>query len=135
MQCAKAHDQYLNATADWGPFCRYLEFGEDQFASRHVDVYSNGNCLRYDREHWVDKFGMLAEASNSQSCSDRRWSIEQTTRKEFEAIWNESKTAPNQPQNYDASSFADSVEKRGSELTPERLAQLPPWITALYKTE
>jgi hypothetical protein len=35
--------------------------GDDLYVTRHVDAYRNGHFLRYDRSHWIDEFGMLAD--------------------------------------------------------------------------
>ena len=45
--------------AEWGEFFRYVEVADDQYARRQVEVFDNGNVLRYDRSHWCDDFGML----------------------------------------------------------------------------
>jgi hypothetical protein len=36
---------------EWGDTTRYLEIGDDLYATRHLDLYDNGNALRYDREN------------------------------------------------------------------------------------
>jgi hypothetical protein len=50
----------LKDAESWGTFVRYIEFGDDGFALRQVDEYENGNLCRYDRSHWDDQFGTLA---------------------------------------------------------------------------
>ncbi len=45
--------------AGWGAMTCYLEVGDDQYAVRQIEVYHNGNILRYDRSHWCDAFGQL----------------------------------------------------------------------------
>jgi hypothetical protein len=45
--------------ADWGDSVRYVEVADDQFAVRQIEVFDNGNVLRYDRSHWCDDFGQL----------------------------------------------------------------------------
>jgi len=45
--------------AGWGKFVRYLEVAADQYAVRQIEVFDNGNVLRYDRAHWCDNFGQL----------------------------------------------------------------------------
>ena len=42
----------------WGPFTVFLEI-DDQHVSRQVNVYEDGQILRYDRSHWCDDFGMM----------------------------------------------------------------------------
>ena len=51
----------LKDAFSWGTFVRYLELGEDSFALRQVDEYENGFLTRYDRDHWQDQFGSLAD--------------------------------------------------------------------------
>ena len=43
----------------WGGLTRYLEVAGDQFAIRQIELFKNGNALRYDRSHWCDAFGQL----------------------------------------------------------------------------
>ena len=50
---------------DWGRIIQYREVADDQFAVRQVDVYENGNVLRYDRSHRSD------EAVNGEHESER----------------------------------------------------------------
>lgn len=53
--------QALRESFAWGQFIRYIELGDDGFASRQVDEYANGYLTRYDRKHWDDQFGTLAD--------------------------------------------------------------------------
>lgn len=94
-------DQYM--TSGWGTFTTYAEVGEDLFALRQVQVYANGNCLRYDRENWCDEFGSLGGARDSAKygkLSRKEWHVEDIDRAEFESVWEQSMSAPNQPQRY-----------------------------------
>jgi hypothetical protein len=63
----------------------------------------NGNCLKYDRYHWHDDFGMLGGARHTPEydadCA-REWAIEQITAEEFERVWEAVDSASNQPQRY-----------------------------------
>ena len=43
---------------EWGEFDYYIEI-EEQFAVRQVNVFENGEMLRYSREHWCDGYGMM----------------------------------------------------------------------------
>lgn len=75
--------------SSWGRFSRYVELGEDEFALRQADVYENGYVVCYDRAHWQDQFGSLADfrfgalwqshwgASNDVSAEDfeRQWAL------------------------------------------------------------
>jgi hypothetical protein len=45
----------------WGKYVRYIEFGEDRFPLRQVDVYANGKAVAYDRERWYDQYGTLGD--------------------------------------------------------------------------
>ena len=44
---------------NWGRITQYREVADDQFVVRQVDVYANGNVLRYDRSHRHDDYGSL----------------------------------------------------------------------------
>ena len=46
-------------STEWGSFIRYVEVADDQYVAREVQVFDNGNVLRYDRTHWCDDFAML----------------------------------------------------------------------------
>lgn len=91
MYHQKAAHQFpntLESMASWGRFTRYLEIGADLRAVRHIDVFENGNMLCYDRTHWVDDFGMLADARiNRNHTQDLRWQCEEITAAEFESRW------------------------------------------------
>jgi hypothetical protein len=45
----------------WGTFVRYIELADDAFVLRQVDEFANGYLTRYDRIHWDDQFGSLAD--------------------------------------------------------------------------
>ena len=51
----------LKESFEWGGFVRYIEIGDDCFALRQIDEYENGYLARYDRYHWEDQFGTLAD--------------------------------------------------------------------------
>jgi hypothetical protein len=62
MMYIKAHGRYLmqgSRATNWGDFTQYLEVGDNQFTLRQVDIFGNGNVLRYDASHWCDDYGML----------------------------------------------------------------------------
>ena len=65
--------------AAWGKFTRYLEIGLDRYATRQVDWFENGYALRYDRDHYVDEFGTLADLRYSGNWT-RWWPDSQSTR-------------------------------------------------------
>ena len=49
-------DQYDN----WGTCTYYFETEDDGFPVRHIEVYENGNVLRYSEQNLEDEFGTLA---------------------------------------------------------------------------
>ena len=87
------HQDFLSA--EWGVFVRYVEVAEDQFANRQVEVFRNGNVLRYDREHWADDFGMLLGRRFSRQ---PKWRCDfpgarMLSAAEFEKVWNAAKNS------------------------------------------
>jgi hypothetical protein len=78
----------LKSAASWGRFTRYLEVGKELRAVRRVDSFENGNMLNYDRVHWVDDFGMLADAKiNRNRKEGPRGRSEEIEPAEFEPFW------------------------------------------------
>lgn len=82
--------------ANWGPRIWFIEIGDDQEATRFIEKFKNGDCLRYDRDHWCDDYGMLLGL---------RFSLKQKWRKsfpgatmidkaDFEAQWDAAKKSP-----------------------------------------
>ena len=136
MRYLKAPNPLLPLLAHWGTFTRFLEIAEDGFAHRQVDAFQNGNFLRYDRENWSDESGMLAEA-NLKRLEQLRgrchgtYSVETIWAGEFNATWEAARTAPNQPQNYNAEKFASVPGNLP--MTAEQLRRLPPWIAKLWR--
>lgn len=82
-------------SADWGPFTRYVEVSEDQFVTRQVHVFPNGNVLRYDRKHWADDFGMLLGLRFSFQPKWRRGfhNVKMISAAEFEKVWKMAKSS------------------------------------------
>ena len=80
----------------WGLFIRYLEIGDDLYAVRHVDVFANGHALRYDRVHWVDDYGMLADMRYSSKWK-KWWPSLLVEPAEFEEVWCAAETSPVRP--------------------------------------
>jgi hypothetical protein len=75
--------------ADWGRFSWYIEVADDQFATRQVDLFENGNILRYDRSHRRDRFGFLLALRFSRK---PKWAksfpgSELISETEFERVW------------------------------------------------
>jgi hypothetical protein len=82
----------------WGPLTRYLEIGDDLYALRHVDVYANGHALRYDRVHWVDDFGILADARYHPKRWEKWWGPSVVIDpSEFEVVWRAAESSPSWP--------------------------------------
>jgi hypothetical protein len=101
MRFEKALDQgpLLPAlVTEWGRFTRYIEVGADRYALRHIDVFEDGKFLRYDRQHWIDAFGMLADARFGPFPSrSRRWRVLTIEATEFEAEWKAASHSPQWP--------------------------------------
>ena len=78
------------ARRQWHPApLRYVEVGDDQHAVRHVDVFKNGNSLRYDRTHWCDDYGRLLGLRFSYKPKWRKFFPDAVliTQTEFDKIW------------------------------------------------
>ena len=74
---------------NWGGITQYLEVGDDQRAVRQVNIYDNGNVLRYDRFHQWDDSAMLLGLKFSRN---RRWAAffpgaEMISGDDFERVW------------------------------------------------
>jgi hypothetical protein len=74
---------------DWGEFVRYVEVADDQRAARQVEVFDNGNILRYDWAHWCDDFAMLVRLKFSRKS---KWAVffpgaEEIPATEFAKVW------------------------------------------------
>jgi hypothetical protein len=66
-----------------------LEIGLDRYATRQVDWFENGYALRYDREHYIDEFGTLADLRYSSKW--KRWwpDSKPIDGSAFERIWSD----------------------------------------------
>jgi hypothetical protein len=95
--------------ADWGECVRYVEIGEDRYAVRQVEVYSDGRVLRYDRSQWCDLFGQLfgCQFSHKQKAIGGRLGAEAIDAKEFERAWREALDSPMQGQQVEQSLAAE----------------------------
>jgi hypothetical protein len=82
--------------ADWGPRIWYIEVGDDQQAVRFVEKFNDGKCLRYDRDHWCDDYGMLLGLRFSLKQKWKKFLPEATLigKAEFEAQWDAAKASP-----------------------------------------
>lgn len=78
----------LEPMASWGKCTIYLEVSEDLWAIRSIQKFENGKILSFDRVHWVDEFGMLADAQINRNRKTGIWgtSIE-ISAAEFERVW------------------------------------------------
>jgi hypothetical protein len=85
-----------SVAAEWGDFVRFLEVGDDQYAVRQVEVFDNGNVLRYDRAHWCDDFGRLLGLRFSRK---PKWAVafpgaELIEAADFERTWRSARRSP-----------------------------------------
>jgi hypothetical protein len=110
--------------ADWGECVRYVEIGNDRYADRQVEVYSDGRVLRYDRSHWCDRFGQLFGClfSHKQKAIDGRLGAEFIEAKEFERAWRKALGSP---------MWGQQVEQT---LAAE-WGIVPPWLHAAQDVE
>lgn len=44
---------------DWGPSTEYIEVDADGWATRQIEIFDNGQSLKYNRAHWIDYHGEL----------------------------------------------------------------------------
>jgi hypothetical protein len=82
--------------SEWGEFVRYMEVADDQYAVRQVEVFENGNILRYDRTHWCDDFGQLLGLRFSHK---PKWAVafpgaELIEAAHFERVWRAARQSP-----------------------------------------
>ncbi|MBS0515642.1 MAG: hypothetical protein JSS16_09230 [Proteobacteria bacterium] len=78
----------------WGSFVRYIELGDDGFTSRQVDAYENGYFTRYDRKHWEDQFGTLADFRYGETWQKHWGKPIVIARAEFELLWSQAAMSP-----------------------------------------
>ncbi len=71
---------------DWGFSNWYNELDEDFFSSRQLEIFDNGNILKYDENKFSDEFGMLCDQSLSLEELENSGSVE-ISQDEFESIW------------------------------------------------
>lgn len=79
-------DEYDN----WGFSNWYNEFDEDFFTLRVIQVFDNGNILKYSEEYIDDEFGMLPEGVLIFEDLIASGSVE-ISQEEFESVWTSSK--------------------------------------------
>jgi hypothetical protein len=78
----------------WGASTRYIELGDDGFVLRQVDEYENGYLTRYDRVHWDDQFGTLADFRYGKKWIEHWGAPNVITRGEFDAKWTNAAVSP-----------------------------------------
>ena len=62
----------------------FFETSFDLVPSRQLEVYENGNRLRYDQQHTHDEYGMLA----NQALDAEDFAPYSITKAEFDGAWN-----------------------------------------------
>src|SRR5688572_27010456 len=93
--------QRYEPRSNWGSARLYLEIGDDLYATRNVEIYENGNALRYDRNNWIDGAGTIGDMKYDAKKWLKAWGPdERISAYEFEAAWMLAGNAPNQPQAY-----------------------------------
>ena len=78
---------------EWGPFDYYIEIN-DQHVTRQVNVFENGEILRYTRNHWCDEYGMMFIGTFSLKQKAAR-GCRVILADEFDKLWQRSLTSPN----------------------------------------
>src|SRR5262245_35270874 len=91
-RCFRAH----SPAAAWGECVRYVEIGDDCYAERQVEVYSDDRVLRYDRSHWCDGLGQLIGClfSHKPKAILDRLRAEVIEANEFERAWRRALDSP-----------------------------------------
>ena len=92
---SRTQDPYpYKESESWGSFVRYIELGDDGYAMRQVDEYQNGYLSRYDRAHWDDQFGTLANFRFGEAWIQHWGTPEVITQREFEDKWTRATASP-----------------------------------------
>ena len=75
----------------WGPCTRLIEVGDDQLATRQVEIYRSGQVLVYDRACARDRYGLLIGLRFSRKDKWRKFfsDVRLLSEAEFEKAWNE----------------------------------------------
>lgn len=91
--------------AGWGGLIRYLEVADDRYVIRQVEVFDNGNVLRYDRDHWCDAFGQLLglRFSNKPKWAKFFPGSQVIEASEFEQVWRSAQRTSLWPQQVELS--------------------------------
>lgn len=72
------------ATNSWGYSIFYVETDTEFYPTRQLQLFENGNALKYDTEYLDDKFGGLGD----QPVEPESFEGEKINKEEFEEIWN-----------------------------------------------
>jgi hypothetical protein len=70
-------------TEGWGKSTYYFETDIEGNVSKQIQIFENGNCLKYDTDYLEDKFGNLSEVTLDLS-EFKEFQIDKV---EFENIW------------------------------------------------
>ena len=73
---------------------RYIELGDDGYAMRQVDEFENGYLTRYDRNHWYDQYGSLADFHFGPAWVEHWGSPSVISSREFEDKWARASKSP-----------------------------------------
>lgn len=71
-------------TDSWGYSIFYFETDSEFYPLRQIQLFENGNALKYDTEYFDDKLGGLAD----QPIDPEFFDGEKISKEEFEEIWN-----------------------------------------------
>lgn len=113
---SEGHYAITEPAANWGVLERFLELGTDLYAVRQVDVFANGRLLAYDRSHWVDEYGMLADGRVCRNdILGRAPKTKEISESDFQSMWLEAITS------------STWKEQLGSELM-SKYGLKPPWF-------
>jgi hypothetical protein len=75
---------------DWGLSTSYVEYDESGTALRKLEVYANGNVLKYDHKHPRDPYGQLRQPTVAPEVF-RTLPGQLVSQEEFEQAWSSHK--------------------------------------------
>jgi len=71
----------------WGNTMYYFELDDDFYPTRQIQIYDNGNSLKYSRTHYLDdRYGMLSD----QPLELDEMPCEKLSPEEFQNMWEKS---------------------------------------------
>ena len=70
-------------TDSWGTSTYYFETDLDNFVQRQIQVFQNGNGLKYWVEFMEDSYGILSD----QPLDSNDFGLHKIDRNEFETVW------------------------------------------------